>query len=59
MTTDGATWVELTAEEIRRADAVIVLVDHDEFDLDLVVAEASYVLDTRRCLPAADNVEAL
>ncbi len=57
--TDGATWVELTAEEIRRADAVIVLVDHDEFDLDLVVAEASYVLDTRRCLPAADNVEAL
>jgi len=27
----------------------VVLVDHDSFDLDLVAAEASYVLDTRRC----------
>jgi UDP-N-acetyl-D-glucosamine dehydrogenase len=40
--------VELTADEVRRADAVLLLVDHDDFDLDLVAAEARYVLDTRR-----------
>jgi len=56
--TSGATWVELTAEELRRADAVIVLVDHDDFDLRLIEAEASYVLDTRRCT-AGSNVEHL
>ena len=50
--------VELTAEELRRADAVVLLVDHDDFDLDLVVREAGYVLDTRRCI-AGDNVEHL
>jgi len=48
--TDGATWVDLTADEIRKADCVIVLVDHDAFDLDLVARESSYVLDTRRCI---------
>jgi UDP-N-acetyl-D-mannosaminuronate dehydrogenase len=48
--TDGATWVELTAAEIRKADAVVVLVDHDEFDLDLLATEGAYVLDTRRCM---------
>lgn len=41
--------VDLTVDEVRRADAVVVLVDHDDFDLDMVVREASYVLDTRRC----------
>ena len=45
----GAEMVELSADELHRADAVVVLVDHDEFDLDLVASEASYVLDTRRC----------
>jgi len=48
--TAGTTWVELTAEEVRKADAVLLLVDHDRFDLELVAAEARYVLDTRRCL---------
>lgn len=41
--------VELTVDEVRRADAVVVLVDHDDFDLEMVAREASYVLDTRRC----------
>lgn len=41
--------VELTADEVRRADAVVVLVDHDEFDLDLV-RDHPLVLDTRRCI---------
>ena len=45
----SAEMVDLTADQLRRADAVVVLVDHDSFDLDLVAAEASYVLDTRRC----------
>jgi UDP-N-acetyl-D-glucosamine dehydrogenase len=49
----SAEMVELSAEELRRADAVVVLVDHDAFDLDLVAAEAGYVLDTRRCLSGA------
>lgn len=56
--TAGAAWVELTADEIHRADAVLVLVDHDEFDLELLAKEASYVLDTRRCLEGP-NVEHL
>ncbi|WP_426573431.1 nucleotide sugar dehydrogenase [Aquihabitans sp. McL0605] len=42
--------VELTEAEIARADAVVVLVDHDAFDLEMVAANASYVLDTRRCM---------
>jgi UDP-N-acetyl-D-glucosamine dehydrogenase len=54
----GVTKVVLDAAEVRRADAVVVLVDHDDFDLELVAAEASYVLDTRRCI-TGDAVEHL
>jgi UDP-N-acetyl-D-glucosamine dehydrogenase len=36
-----------TAEQIAAADAVVLLADHDVFDLDLVVRHAAYVLDTR------------
>ncbi|NLD78195.1 MAG: nucleotide sugar dehydrogenase, partial [Acidimicrobiales bacterium] len=49
--------VELTADEVARADAVLILVDHDEFDLDLV-SDHSIVLDTRRCVEGP-NVEHL
>ena len=49
---------ELCAEELRAADAVVLLVDHDAFDLDLVAAEARYVLDTRHRL-TGDTVEHL
>ncbi|HEX6312076.1 MAG TPA: nucleotide sugar dehydrogenase [Acidimicrobiia bacterium] len=41
------TRVELTAEEIGAADAVVVVTDHDAFDYDLVARHARYVLDTR------------
>ena len=41
--------VELSAEEVDRADAVIILVDHDDFDLELV-RNHPLVLDTRRCI---------
>jgi UDP-N-acetyl-D-glucosamine dehydrogenase len=50
--------VELTAEEVAAADAVVLLTDHDQFDLDLVRQHARYVLDTRRRL-AGPNVEVI
>ncbi|MGH9153586.1 MAG: nucleotide sugar dehydrogenase [Acidimicrobiales bacterium] len=50
--------VELCAEEVGPADAVVLLTDHDAFDYD-VVAAAGYVLDTRHRLPPAANVEHL
>ncbi len=42
--------VELSAGELTGADAVVLLVDHDDFDLELVTEHASYVLDTRHRL---------
>ncbi|HEY4378454.1 MAG TPA: nucleotide sugar dehydrogenase [Acidimicrobiales bacterium] len=50
--------VELSVGEVRAADVVVLLVDHDAFDLDLVAREAAYVLDTRRCVDGP-NVEHL
>ena len=50
--------VDVTAAEIAAADAVVLLTDHDAFDYEAVAA-ARYVLDTRRRLPAAPNVEHL
>ncbi|WP_084700093.1 nucleotide sugar dehydrogenase [Streptacidiphilus anmyonensis] len=46
--------VELTAEELAAADAVVLLTDHDSFDYALVRAHASYVLDCRRRLMTQD-----
>ncbi|MET8153627.1 nucleotide sugar dehydrogenase [Actinoplanes sp. NPDC049668] len=42
--------VALTQEQVAAADAVVLLADHDAFDLDLVVRHARYVLDTRNRL---------
>ena len=52
------TMVLPTAEEVRSADAVVLLADHDEFDYDLIGREARYVLDTRRRLtgPAVEVI---
>jgi UDP-N-acetyl-D-glucosamine dehydrogenase len=49
--------VEATAEECRDADAVVLLVDHDAFDLDAILPGASYVLDTRNKARPGKNVE--
>ena len=50
--------VGLTSAEIGRAEAVMVLTDHDDVDYNLVVEHARYVLDARhRCRGA--NVEYL
>jgi UDP-N-acetyl-D-glucosamine dehydrogenase len=38
--------VDGTPEEAAAADAVVLVTDHDRFDLDSIVAAAPYVLDT-------------
>jgi UDP-N-acetyl-D-glucosamine dehydrogenase len=50
--------VDATEDEIAAADAVVVLADHDAFDLDSVVRRARYVLDCRRRI-TGPNVETL
>ena len=54
----GVERVELDAEQLSAADAVILLVDHDGVDYGLVQREAKYVLDTRRVMTGS-NVESL
>ncbi|MFI7545288.1 nucleotide sugar dehydrogenase [Actinoplanes sp. NPDC049599] len=50
--------VAATADQLAAADAVLLLADHDSFDLDLVVQHAGYVLDTRHRV-TGPNVESL
>ncbi len=50
--------IVLDRAEIERADVVILVTDHDAFDLDLVNTHAKYVLDTRHRLDG-DHVEHL
>ncbi len=52
---DGVSIVELTPEILNGADAVVLLVDHDDFDLDLVTQESSYIFDTKRALAGVDH----
>jgi len=51
--------VALTEEEVAAADAVVLLTDHDDFDYDVVLRGARHVLDCRRRLRPAANVEIL
>jgi UDP-N-acetyl-D-glucosamine dehydrogenase len=46
----GVTVVDLTEDEVSRADLVVVLVDHDAFDLGMIASRAGHVLDTRNCV---------
>ncbi|HEV2068519.1 MAG TPA: nucleotide sugar dehydrogenase [Acidimicrobiales bacterium] len=50
--------VEATPDEVAAADAVVLLVDHDAFDLASVENRARYVLDTRHRL-RGEHVEYL
>ncbi|MCD9622770.1 nucleotide sugar dehydrogenase [Rhabdothermincola salaria] len=52
----GVTRVELTAEEAASADLAVLIVDHDDFDLDLLVRHATLVFDTRNRLTAPNVV---
>ncbi len=56
---EGAVLVDATADEVSSADLVVVLVDHDRFDLPALLAGAPHVLDTRRCVPAGPGIEHL
>src|SRR5262249_1185567 len=51
--------VELTEDEVRSADAVVVVTPHRDFDLDLVARLGDFVLDTRRACPSGPGVEYL
>ena len=55
---EGWQRVELTPTELDRADAVILLADHDGFDYDLLAGYQGYLLDTRRRLkgPAVETI---
>jgi UDP-N-acetyl-D-glucosamine dehydrogenase len=55
---DGARRVEPSPDELGDADLVVLLVDHDAFDLAAIEQHGKYVLDCRRCLNG-DNVELL
>jgi len=52
-----ATQVSLTQPEVDAADLTLLLVDHDDFDLSIL--DGAPVLDTRRVLAPADNIEIL
>jgi UDP-N-acetyl-D-glucosamine dehydrogenase len=54
----GVTRVDADPDEIAAADAVVLLTDHDAFDLTLVRATARFVFDTRHRM-AGPHVEAL
>ena len=49
---------DYTPEEIARADAIVVLVDHDAFDYD-ALASAAYVFDCQHRVALGPNVEYL
>jgi UDP-N-acetyl-D-glucosamine dehydrogenase len=50
--------VALDRDQVADADAVVLLADHDAFDLDVVLQHAKYVLDTRHRLTGT-TVESL
>ncbi len=49
----------LSDEELERADAVVVVTDHDDVDYQRIADRATYVFDTRRRLPTSSNIEHL
>ncbi len=57
-TSERFTRVDLSADEIAAADVVVLVTDHDAFDLDEVTRHARLVLDTRHRL-TGEQVEHL
>lgn len=55
---EGVHMVDLDPDQLAAADLVILVVDHDVFDLDLIRSHAVQVLDCRNVLEG-DNVEVL
>jgi len=56
--TSSFTFVEVTADEVRAADAVVLITDHDGFDYELISEHARFILDTRNRLdgPAVERL---
>jgi UDP-N-acetyl-D-glucosamine dehydrogenase len=48
--------VELSASNIQRYDCLILATDHDQFDYELLLREATLIVDTRGRLPGAKHV---
>jgi UDP-N-acetyl-D-glucosamine dehydrogenase len=42
-----ADWVELSEEELRKSDCVLIITDHSNIDYEMVVNESNIVVDTR------------
>lgn len=61
----GLASVELTEQELQRADCIVIATDHKVVDLDPVVGRAAKVVDLRNAVrqrlqvPTPDNVEVL
>jgi UDP-N-acetyl-D-glucosamine dehydrogenase len=48
--------ITLTAENLARYDAVIMLTDHKSFDHDLIRKHSNLLIDTRGAFPLGANV---
>lgn len=55
----GTVEVDLTENELASAEAVVVLVDHDDVDLDLIAEHATYVLDCRSVVHGEGHIDTL
>ena len=55
---EGTVEIDLSAGELANAEAVVVLVDHDDIDIDLIAEHAPYVLDCRDVIRGA-NIDKL
>jgi nucleotide sugar dehydrogenase len=55
----GVARADLDVAELEAADVVVVLVDHDDFDMEAVARHAAHILDCRRVVPSGPNVERL
>ncbi|TQK50244.1 UDP-N-acetyl-D-glucosamine dehydrogenase [Streptomyces sp. SLBN-118] len=54
MDSDTFKAVELTADECRHADAVVLVTDHEEIDYETVLASSNLIFDCRGMLNAAE-----
>lgn len=52
----GIVRVGLSASEVERADAAVILTDHDAFDFTILDVAGTLVLDTRRVMHESDHV---
>lgn len=50
--------IELTDDALSRADAVVILTDHSEFDYERVVRESGVLVDARHVAPRPDGAGA-